>query len=1032
MSTKTGKKLEKLARSLDQASRISEETSDELLPEQALVDGALDVTADAFFVFDLKGRPIKWNKVVTDFTGYSDEEISSLKVTDLVAEEYRQQVADTFKAVLKQGRATVEAEVVTKKGDRIPLEFTCAVLKDKKDKPVGICAIGRNITERKRSEEELALSERKFRAIFDNAADAIFIHDLSGRILEVNQVAVERLGYPREELLSMTPMDFDSPEFAEMVPPRIKALQETGAAIFETAQVTKDGKVIPTEASSRVIEFQGQDCIFTIARNITERKRKEKELSDAEERWEKSFQTVGESMFIIDKDLNILQHNRAFAELLGRKPEDITGKKCHELVHGLKQPPDFCATCASMKERRSIKAELYEPYLGKHLAVSADPTFDSNGNFEFAVHIIRDITERKKAEEELGASESKFRFMTENMNDVAWTIDLNMNTTYTSPSIKKVLGFTPEERMIQQAQEQLTPESLELASKTMIEELQRDKDEGVNPDRAIVLELDFLHKDGHMVSLETIMSFIRDQDDSPAGIYGLSRDITERKALEEERSSLIHELGERVKELRCLHELSRLIEKTGITLPEILEGTANIIPPAWQYPEVTCARVTLGGGEFKTENFRKTEWSQSSDITVHGMREGTVEVYYLEERPEAEDGPFLSEERILLEVLAERLGRVVERERVEEALRDERDFIDIAINALSDGFYVLSVAEQGKFIRWNKVLVDITGYSDDELSSMNIFDLFDEEGKKRQQAFLLELLEKGQASIEIDVVTKDGRRIPYHAQSTLVRDAQGNPLYVCGVARDVTERKRAEERLNETLEDLARSNAELEQFAYSASHDLQEPLRMVSSYVQLLERRYKDKLDPDADDFIGFAVDGVHRMQNLISDLLEYSRVGMRGKPLRPTDAGAALDHTLSNLEVAIEESGAEITRGDLPTVIADETQLIQLFQNLIVNAINFRGDDNPRIHISAERKPGEYLFSVRDNGIGVDPGQSEHIFQIFQRLHTKSEHSGTGIGLAVCKRIVERHGGLIWVESEPGSGSTFFFTLPITVSEEQ
>jgi PAS domain S-box-containing protein len=603
-------------------------------------------------------------------------------------------------------------------------------------------------------------------------------------------------------------------------------------------------------------------------------------------------------MFIIDKDLNILQHNRAFAELLGRKPEDITGKKCHELVHGLKEPPDFCATCAAMKEQRSIKAELYEPYLGRHLAVSADPTFDSNGNFEFAIHIIRDITERN--------------------------------------------------------------------------------------------------------------------------------------AFEEERNGLIHKLGERVKELRALHELSRLIEKTGTTLPEILEGTAQIIPPAWRYPEVTCARVTLGGEEFKTENFTKTEWSQSSDITVHGTREGTIEVYYLEERPEAEEGPFLSEERILLEVLAERLGRVIERVRVEEALRDERDFIDVAINALSDGFYVLSVAEQGKFIRWNKVLVDITGYSDDELSNMTIFDLFDEEGKKRQQAFLLELLEKGQASIEIDVVTKDGRRIPYHARSTLVRDAQGNPLYVCGVARDVTERKLAEEQLQGALNELARSNAELEQFAYSASHDLQEPLRMVSSYVQLLERRYKDKLDPDAADFIGFAVDGVHRMQNLISDLLEYSRVGMRGKPLRPTEAGAALDHALSNLEVAIKESGAVITRDDLPTVMADETQLIQLFQNLIGNAITFRGDDKPSIHISAERKPGEYLFSVRDNGIGVDPGQSEHIFQIFQRLHTRSERSGTGIGLAVCKRIVERHDGLIWVESEPGSGSTFFFTLPITVREEQ
>lgn len=278
---------------------------------------------------------------------------------------------------------------------------------------------------------------------------------------------------------------------------------------------------------------------------------------------------------------------------------------------------------------------------------------------------------------------------------------------------------------------------------------------------------------------------------------------------------------------------------------------------------------------------------------------------------------------------------------------------------------------------------------------------------------------------EIYCMRSDETRIVLSISSAPVRDLQGQIVMGIGVFDDITERKHTEEELHRLLEQLKYSNAELEQFAYVASHDLQEPLRMVSSYMQLLARRYQGKLDPDADEFIGFAVDGAKRMQTLINDLLTFSRVGSRGKPLVHTSGEEALQEAISNLQIAIEESGASITHERLPQVKGDPTQLVQLFQNLLSNAIKFRGLEPPRIQVGVHQTESEWRFCVSDNGIGIDPKFADRIFVIFQRLHDRASYPGTGIGLAICKRIVQRHGGRIWVEAQPGMGATFYFTLP-------
>lgn len=368
------------------------------------------------------------------------------------------------------------------------------------------------------------------------------------------------------------------------------------------------------------------------------------------------------------------------------------------------------------------------------------------------------------------------------------------------------------------------------------------------------------------------------------------------------------------------------------------------------------------------------------------------------------------------------IRRAIEKQKTDEELRRLKDFHESIVQSMTEGIVVEDA--QGNITFVNQAGSALLGYSSVELIGQKWKDIIPPD-----QRTLVEVTgdRRGPKGVDrYEVKLKRGNGSPVIVLVT------SSPLYehdgfagTLTVFTNITERVQAEEALAKQAMELARSNAELEQFAYVASHDLQEPLRMVTSYLQLLERRYKGKLDADADEFIDFAVDGASRMKSLIEDLLAYSRVGTRGKEFEPIASEVIFEQALSNLQISIEENDAIITHDPLPTIMADDVQLEQLFRNLIDNAIKFRSQARLEIHVGAERKDGQWYFSVQDNGIGIDPQYAERIFIIFQRLHTREEYPGTGIGLAICKRIVERHGGRIWVESEAGKGATFFFTIP-------
>jgi PAS domain S-box-containing protein len=370
---------------------------------------------------------------------------------------------------------------------------------------------------------------------------------------------------------------------------------------------------------------------------------------------------------------------------------------------------------------------------------------------------------------------------------------------------------------------------------------------------------------------------------------------------------------------------------------------------------------------------------------------------------------------------------ITERKRAEEV----RERLAAVVESSDDA--IIGKTLDGVITTWNHGAEKVFGYSSAEAVGKTIHMLVPPE-RANEEPDILARIGRGESVEHFETirVRKDGTYIDVSTTVSPIRDSSGAIVGVSKVARDISERKRAERRLADKVEELARSNRDLEQFAYAASHDLQEPLRMVASYTQLLAERYGGKLDENADKFLGYAREGALRMQVLIRDLLAFSRVVQAGVTGKNVDCDVALEEALQSLTAAIEESGAVVTHTALPNVWANQTQMAQVFQNLIGNAIKFRNGAPPKCAVSAEKSGRNWLFSVSDNGIGIAPEDAGNIFVAFQRLHARTEYPGNGIGLAICKKIIEHYGGTIWVESQVGQGSTFKFTLPAAAPEEE
>ena len=526
----------------------------------------------------------------------------------------------------------------------------------------------REIIERKRAEEELRESEKKYYTLFENASDAVFICDTeTGKILYANKKAEKLTGKCRDELIGAHQSELHPPDDVESTKKGfMDDVRHDGTVNKEVVVMRKDGTRIPVLISANTFKLGRKKVIQGIFHDITERKRAEETLRESEKRFRDIAENTREWIWEVDAKGKYIFASPAIEKILGYKPEEVLKKRFYDLFH----PEDreklkkaaFEAFAKKQPFREFVNRNVHKSGETVWLSTSGVPIIDEKGNLLGYRGADTDITERKRAEEEIRKSEERYRSLVETLPDVIFSLSEDGTFTSLNSAFEKITGWSRAEWLGKSFVTLIHPDDLSLAMESFQKTLR-----GESPS---LHKLRILSKFGEYY-LGEFMSMPQIKDGKVVGEFGIAYDITERNRLEMALEKRMHDLGKRVKELRCLYNISEMVNKPGVSLEGIIQGTVDLIPPAWQYPEIACARITIKGKEYETKNFKETVWRQVSNIVSHDEQIGAVEVYYLKERPESDEGPFLKEERSLINAIAEQLGRITGRKKAEDAVFKE-------------------------------------------------------------------------------------------------------------------------------------------------------------------------------------------------------------------------------------------------------------------------------------------------------------------------------------------------------------------------
>jgi len=839
------------------------------------------------------------------------------------------------------------------------------------------------LTTRRRQAEEALQRGRDIAQKYLHIVGAIIVAlDANGKITLVNRKACETLGYAEHELVGQDWFDTCLPQRIRGEARAVFEQMITGAGgsveYFENPILTRSGEERLISWHNTVLTDEAGRITGTLSsgEDVTGRRQAEEALRKAEERFRKQFEEALDAIFVADAETGILiDCNRAACELVGREKSELVGQ--HQRI--LHPPQEIEGEFSkAFREHQKRPEHLLETQVVTKEGEVRDVAIKANlfeiGGQKVLQGIFRDVTERKRAEERLAQRAAQLALLADIGRQIAALTDLNAVLERAARLVQERFGYH------------------HAALFTL------DRETGELVMRARSGKFAHLFPLDHRLKLgQGMVGWVGEHGETL-----LANDVDTEPRYVNKYPDLVPTKAELSVPIRVGQEIVGVLDVQSDQRNAFSENDVLVLETLADQIAVAIENARL------YEKVRKVgESERSLRERLGALHEVSIE---LSKAPTFDDLC-----RRAVELGRSRLGF----DRLGIWFLDQD-------RQLLVGSFGTDEKGQVRDERESRLPVAIQGASTAILTNRASLVFEPDEPLRDGMGAIV-----GRGWLAIAAMRDAEKVIGYISADNLLRglpadEHQLEILKLYGITLGhLCTRKRAEEALAQKAQELARSNADLQHFAYIASHDLQEPLRMVSSYLQLLERRYKEQLDTDAREFIAYAVDGATRMQALINALLSYSRVGTRGKPFEPTDCSMILERALDNLKVAIEESNAVVTHDPLPTVMADDVQLTQVFQNLIGNAVKFHGERPPQVHIGARRGKGEWIFSVRDNGIGIDPQHFERIFMIFQRLHSQDEYPGAGIGLAVCKKIVERHGGRIWVESQPGEGSTFYFTIP-------
>ncbi|UCE17893.1 MAG: PAS domain S-box protein [Gemmatimonadota bacterium] len=1012
---------------------------------QALFDRSLYCV----YVHDFEGRFLDANQTALDLLGYNREDILVLDFSSLLDGDQLEKAHKALEEIKQTGveRKPTEYQLRKKDGSFVWVEAESSVL-FRDGIPYAVQGVARDVTHRKTTEAALRNAEEQFRSLFENSMIGLYRTSPEGEIFMANPALVRMLGYSSFEELKNRNLEetgFEPNYCRSTFKQRVE--REGQVTGLEASWTRSDGTTIFVRESVRCARDESGNVLYYegTVEDITERTQAEEALRIEKAYLEQLFESAQEAIVMADMEGNVQRINSEFRRLFGYTREETLGQSLDELVAPgelLEEAESITATVSSGEKvaaetlRRRKDGRLF------NVSILASPIIV--GKDQVGVYgIYRDITDRVR---------------TEKIQRVLYQISNAANTTEDLTklykSIHHVLGTVLDTTNFFIALYDRDNDVISLpyfinekdsytsfpAGKSLISYV-------ISQDASLLLTEEDIRKLKHTGEVEEVGAPAKVWVGVPlrvgqdvVGAVGVQsyRDVSRYT---EKHLEILEFVSDQIALAIQFKQKEEGLRLEKAYLEQLFESAQEAIVMAdnnGRIMRLNSEFVRLFGYEreeaigrsiddlIAPENLRDEAVSITDKVT-HGQN---VAIESLRRR---KDGMLINvsvlaspinvgEEQVALYGI---YRDITGRKQSEEALRESEEKYRNLIDQSRDAIYLLF---NGKFEIINKRFEELFGYNQEETNApeFNFMNLVSPKSVPVIEE-RIEKVKRGETvppQYEFTAVSRDGTEVVVETSVSYIQYKGG--IATQGVLRDITERVRAEKALREYATELERSNQELEHFAYIASHDLQEPLRMIASYMQLLKRRYSDRLDSDATEFIGFAVDGAVRMQNLINDLLAFSRVGTRGKPFKPTKCEDVLKQVLVNLKVAIEESQARVTHDALPAVVADGTQLVQVFQNLIGNAIKFRSAMNPEIHVGVVRDNGEWRFSVADNGIGIDSQYTERIFRIFQRLHTKDEYPGTGAGLAICKKIVERHGGRIWAGSQPEQGSIFYFTIPM------